>query len=202
MSEESEILLSPSILDRLIDYDRDDNGSGDDRLTPAEEAEESGFINMHRFDSKFLCRCVERDLNNLLRTIRSHADALPAHLGELSGSIYQYGLPDRTAFGFTVEATEQVAQDVRAAVAQFEPRLRNVSVSLESDAADPGLLHFVISGRVRARPTPQVIHFDARLSPQSKTFTVKERASHGATEDLLAYYTGPGGMTAGSGDVR
>jgi type VI secretion system lysozyme-like protein len=198
--------LSPSILDRLIDYDRDDDAPADTTedttLEGTEAPFESHFIHTQRFDAAFLCKAVERDLNNLLRTLRTQVDALPPHLAELATSVYCYGLPDRTSFGFTAEVTERVADDVRAVVALFEPRLHNIRVALESDPRDPGLVHFVISGRVRARPAPQVIHFDARLSPAAKTFTVKERSSQAASEDLFEYYLSASAAEGGPVDAR
>lgn len=192
MAEAQKILMVPSVLDRLIDYDRDDPDY-------EEHDDESGVITTTPYTAEFLMNQIVRDLENLLQTTRTATRALPAEYAELSASVYQYGLPDRISFGVTDADNERLADEVRRAIALFEPRLHSVRVRIERSAIETGQIDFLISAQIRARPVPKLVHFDARLSTGGRSFRVSERTGAASTESTLEYRLAQVQETAATG---
>lgn len=166
------LLMMPSVLDRLIDYDRDDPDFDADA-----ESEGTGTLSTTPYATDFLLRHLERDLENLLQTSRGSLKPLGPEYEELSTSIYQYGLPDRVSFRSTSTDQERLADEVRRAIANFEPRLQHVQVLLQEESLDGGQIKFLIRGQVRLRPAPRTVHFDAKLSTTLRAFKVNERTA-------------------------
>ena len=125
----------PSILDRLLDPEAGGVGG------------RAGYSVAQMIDS------VRRDLEDLLNTRRSVED-WPSDFVEVSNSLLAYGMPDLSAFNAGApREREELALLVRDAVMRFEPRLRDVRVSLaEAGNTQTPKAHFHIEARLRMEP--------------------------------------------------
>jgi type VI secretion system protein ImpF len=127
--------LLPSILDRLLDPE---SGGASGRR---------GYTVAQLIDS------VRRDLEDLLNTRQSVED-WPSDFVEVSDSLLAYGMPDLTLFNAGVpREREELALLIADAIARFEPRLRDVRVSLvEVGTIQTPKVRFHIEARLRTEP--------------------------------------------------
>jgi type VI secretion system protein ImpF len=144
-----ELLIEASVLDRLID---DDPGLAGDRPINRAESVRAYKAALHR------------DLDWLLNTRRSE-DPDPGRLPELARSVYHFGLPDITSLSRdSGESLAKLAQYVEQALASFEPRLTNVSVSVAPRENQPFAdVRFLVDAVLRLEPSPERITFDTVL---------------------------------------
>jgi type VI secretion system protein ImpF len=147
--------LMPSILDRLID------------------PESAGTAIIIGYDVPKMYRAVLRDLEDLLNTRQTYRD-MPAHLTEVHDSIMAYGLPDILSFdSVSTQERAQIGQSIQQVIERFEPRLREVHVSL----LDPGenwtrhSVRFRVDARLAVDPAPDVA-FDTVLEMASGQYRV------------------------------
>lgn len=135
-----------SILDRLID------------LEPGVSHEPV----QHRFLSLGQAKAsVVRDLENLLNTKRSIL-APSAECKELSSSLFVYGLQDFTTQNpKSSMVRQQLRQQIERVIARFEPRLRNVKVSLEASTKSERNLRFRINALLFVDPVMEPVTFDS-----------------------------------------
>lgn len=141
-------VLQPSLIDRLIDRE------------PGNRKEAQDARNQ---SLKELKDSLRRDLEWLLNSRRCPLDP-PASAKELRRSVYCYGLPDLT--GVSMSSSDdriRLARMVETAVALYEPRLQNVTVSMKPLTADSHLLRFQIEGLLRIEPAPARVFFDTTL---------------------------------------
>ena len=117
---DSNLPLLPSILDRLFD-DEPDLMSSDplwSRTRSAQEVREG----------------VRRDLEMLLNTVQTRPELADSD-SELANSILTYGLPDLTMRSLdNPTEKDMLCSLVRNVVERFEPRLREVRVSIRPNA--------------------------------------------------------------------
>jgi type VI secretion system protein ImpF len=140
--------IQPSLIDRLID--REPNNRNEAENARAQSLKE-------------LKDGVRRDLEWLLNSRRTPIEP-PTSDKELLRSVYCFGLPDIT--GVALSSTEdrhRLAHIVEAAIATFEPRLLNVTVSMMPSTADSHMLRFQIEALLRTEPAPARIFFDTTL---------------------------------------
>jgi type VI secretion system protein ImpF len=148
-----------SVLDRLIDYDP---GVSREPLSSRSQ------------NHKQLKETVRRDLEWLLNT-RTSVDRQMAQSLELNRSLATYGLPDFTNLGTNdVDDQKQVRWAIQEAISIFEPRLKDVLVTLQASQSSDRLLHFRIDARLRIDPAPEPISFDTVLQLVSGEYKVKE----------------------------
>lgn len=142
----NEIRVVPSVLDRLLD-------------TEPEVSSESAVSRGKNLEQ--LKQSVRRDLQSLFNTRQSQQ---PPAGGELQNSLLSYGLPDFSSAS-TVSMLDQnrIREALEKAVARFEPRLRNVVVTLLPAPATERALHFRIDARLRVEPAPAPVTFDTVL---------------------------------------
>jgi type VI secretion system protein ImpF len=157
---DNEIRITPSVLDRLIDY----------------EPELSQEPLMSRSKSlRQLKQSVKRDLECLLNT-RKVAVELPADLKEINSSLAAYGLPDFTAVNVKSSLDQdRMRRELETAIRTFEPRLEDVTVSLEPMRETERALHFRIDARLRVEPAPEPIMFDTVLRLDNGRYSVEEK---------------------------
>lgn len=138
-------ILQTSILDRLID----------------EEPGVSREPAQHRtFTIGQVKAAVTRDLENLLNT-RRNIQVPPATFEELNNSLFVYGVRDYTAQNpRSPAAKQQLRLDIEQTLRRFEPRLRNVTVQMESATASERNLRFRISALLVADPVTEPVTFD------------------------------------------
>jgi type VI secretion system protein ImpF len=140
--------ILPSLIDRLIDREPENR----------KEVQEGRNQSL-----KELKDSVRRDLEWLLNSRRTPAEPA-ASAKELWRSVYCFGLPDITGVALSSgEDRNRLARMVETAVASFEPRLQNVTVSMKPMAADSKVLRFQIEGLLRTEPAPARVFFDTTL---------------------------------------
>jgi type VI secretion system protein ImpF len=149
--------LQPSLLDRLID------------------PESAGSAIMTGYNEEKMYRAVLRDLEDLLNT-RQTRHEISAEDAELAGSILSYGLPDFvSAESMSATRRIEVGNAIREVIERFEPRLRDIHVTLLStdEASIKQTLRFRVSARLNADPSPDVA-FDTILEMASGHYQVTQ----------------------------
>lgn len=149
--------LQPSLLDRLID------------------ADSSGTSILTGYNADQMYQAVLRDLEALLNTRQIRDPALMAD-PELSQSILTYGLPDFvSAESLSSTQRTEIGHAIRKVVERFEPRLKEVQVTLLSkdDEALKQRLRFRVAARLNVNPSPDV-SFDTILEMASGHYQVTE----------------------------
>ena len=148
------------LLDRLIDLDP--KAGAEAPMTLAQSV-------------RALKASVRRDLEWLLNT-RRIPEAVPEELEELSQSLYSYGLPDISSMSRdAIESRIKLLRHVERTIAQFEPRLARVRVSMVEDDGGEGArreLRFVIEAILRMDPNPEQVVFDTVLEITSGEYQV------------------------------
>jgi len=161
---ESDMLVSSSILDRLIDNE------------PQTQVEAP----MTRPQSvRALKQSLRRDLEWLLNTRRT-----PEEVGdeypEVARSLYNYGFPDFTLFSLANPKDRvKLLRLLEAVVRIFEPRLDAVRViPINNDTKDlQKIVRFQIEGMLKMDPAPEQITFDTVLSLTSGEYQIKGERS-------------------------
>ena len=121
-----------------------------------------------------LKEAVRRDIEWLLNTRRIAEPADPAFV-EVQESLYHYGIPDITSLSAdSRETRKRLERYLSDAVIRFEPRLRNVRVTV-TDSGESHVRHvrFVVEGLLQIEPTPEQVAFDTVLEISSGEFQVK-----------------------------
>ena len=155
-----EIRITPSILDRLLDYEPD----------VSKEAPKSRVKSLNDLKSS-----VRRDLEWLLNT-RCVVDQIPERLEEVNNSLASYGLPDFT--GISVKGMSEQNRLIgmlETAIRVFEPRLMDVNVTLEPISNIERILRFRIDAQLKVDPIPEPITFDTVLQMGSGEFEIREK---------------------------
>jgi type VI secretion system protein ImpF len=153
--------FTPGLLDRLMDERRD---------TPPATP----------FSAEQFKDSVARDLEALLNT-RIALD--PAQLGaypHARASILHYGLADFAAFCLTSSLDRAaVCASLKDAIETHEPRLRDVTASLELDASGVNRLNFVIHARLAHDALSEPVNFNAVWQPSSLHYAIRRHSRPG-----------------------
>lgn len=146
--------LVPSLLDRLID------------------PESAGTAARPGYTLEQALRAIDRDIEDLLNT-HSAFGAIPDDYPELQRSSLTYGLPDvRQADVGVAEDRQRVASLLSRVLERFEPRLREVRVTMAQQSAQaPQRIEFRIEARLACEPAPPV-RFDGFLELKTGQSTV------------------------------
>jgi type VI secretion system protein ImpF len=120
---------------------------------------------------------VRRDLEDLLNTRQTHA-GLPQEYGEVYRSIVGYGLPDLTSLNpVTPHQRAELGRIIEAAIAHFEPRLRDVRAVVVDTADDKDRsVRYHVEARLCLEPAPEVA-FDTILELSTGHYSVKPSGS-------------------------
>lgn len=155
-----DVSITPSILDRLIDYEPN----------MSTEPPKSRLQNLRE-----LKLSVRRDIECLLNS-RCFTYDLDENLEELNASVAVYGLPDLTGVS-AKDPSEQhrMTRSIENAIEIFEPRFINVRVSLEPVSSVDKQLKFRIEASLNLEPTPEPVVFDTVLEMGSGNFAVIEK---------------------------
>jgi len=141
-----------------------------DRLTDPESAGSSSIIG---YTVEAMYHSVLSDLEDLLNSVQT-LQTIPAEFPMLRDSILGYGLPDLAstpAVSPVQRAT--VGKTIQRAVERFEPRLKNIKVTLLDPEANlvNASLRFRIDARLRVDPAPDVA-FDTVLELGSGKYII------------------------------
>jgi len=146
--------FAPGLLDRLMD-ERQDAAPG------------------QPFTSEQLKDSVARDLEALLNT-RLAIDPAALHgYPEARASLLHYGLADFAGYCLSSNIDRMaVCASIKEAIEVHEPRLRDVSATLDLVAGSVNRLDFVIHARLAVTPGAEPVHFNAVLQPSSLQYAV------------------------------
>jgi type VI secretion system protein ImpF len=155
-----EIRLTPSILDRLLDFE-----PGMSKEPPRSQAQSLADLK----------KSVKRDLEWLLNTRHTPIE-IPETLEELNESMAVYGLPDLTALSVkNPNEQNRLAKAIETSLRVFEPRFINVKVSLEPISSTDRQLRFHIEAHLDIEPVPEPVSFDTVLQVGSGEFAITEK---------------------------
>ena len=114
---------------------------------------------------------VRRDLQALLNARRINEAAGP-EMPDLRKSLFNFGLPDFSTYSLNSPNDRvQLTQHIEDTIELFEPRLRDVKVTvLESEAGDTRILRFKIEALLQMDPAPEQILFDGVRDPGNGEF--------------------------------
>lgn len=154
-----DLAVTQSLLERLID--NDPKAAADSPVSRAQSV-------------KVLKASVRRDLEWLLNTRRT-PDPAPDSMKELSQSLFNYGLPDFSSFSVSSPRDrDYLLLELERALAIFEPRLKDVRVSLvEAPVGYTRMLRFQIEGLLQMDPVAERISFDTLLQLNSGEYQVR-----------------------------
>jgi type VI secretion system protein ImpF len=103
---------------------------------------------------------VVRDLENLLNT-RKSIHAVPEADGHVTASLFTYGVRDFISYSpRSPSVRQQIRQEIERIIVLFEPRIRNVSVRLDTSAGVERTLRFRISGLLAVGSVTAPVTFD------------------------------------------
>jgi type VI secretion system protein ImpF len=156
---DNELSILPSVLYRLLD---DEPGTEREPIP-------NRFQNLRE-----LKKAVTRDLEDLLNTRQEMLEELPSEFAEVSRSLVSYGLPDFTSFSLlSKHDRNRIRRAVEQAIANFEPRLARVNVTLEPPRDHDRALRFHIEALLRLEPAPELVTFDAVLQLTTQKYVVQ-----------------------------
>ncbi len=156
---DNEIKITPSVLDRLIDYEPEVS-----REPPASRSR----------SLRQLKQSLKRDLEWLLNS-RQVPGGLPPDLEEINRSLASFGLADFTQLNVKTQADQnRLRRAIENAISSFEPRLEDVIVTLMPAEKNQNAVHFRIDARLRIEPAPEPVTFDTSLQVASGEYVVKE----------------------------
>ncbi len=103
---------------------------------------------------------VARDLENLLNT-KNFFSHLPLENDYLNGSLFVYGLPDFTSFNLrSPQVKLRLLKELEKAITRFEPRLRDVKMTIEESRENERSLRFKITAVLIIDPVTEPVTFD------------------------------------------
>ncbi len=157
--KDHEIRITPSVLDRLLDYEpKNSQESPKSRSKSLSELKQS----------------VRRDLEWLFNA-RKYIGKVDEKLEEIQASVAVYGLPDFTGIGVRDDKEqERMIKSLERAIKIFEPRFLNVKLTSEPISNLDNQLKFRIEASLDIEPTPEPIVFDTVLQIGSGEIEVKE----------------------------
>jgi type VI secretion system protein ImpF len=147
--------LKPGLLDRLMD-ERPDAGRG--APLTSEQLKDS----------------VARDLEALLNTRLAFDPAILNAFPEARASMLHYGLQDFAGYCLTSSLDRAaVCASIQDAIEAHEPRLREVTATLEATPGSVNRLSFIIHARLSLPDSSEPVNFNAVLQPSSLHYAVK-----------------------------
>lgn len=131
--------ITPSVLDRLID------------------PESQGTSWQRGYSPQQIMEIVRRDLEDLFNTHQSD-DNIDEAYSEVRGSIEAFGMPDLPSLVTrTSGRPDAIARTIAEVIARFEPRLKDVRVTLLGSSNRESLrARFQIEARLNMDPAPDV----------------------------------------------
>lgn len=155
-----EEVVTQSVLDRLLDLNPDEKA--DPPITRLESV-------------RRLKNALKRDMEWLLNTRHCPViDEMEDDPGELKRSLLNYGLPDISSMSVkSGKDHTRLLRQMEEAVVIFEPRLRNVRVTLSPVAKGSRTLRFGMEAMLMIDPAPEQVRFDTLLELTSGDIEVR-----------------------------
>jgi type VI secretion system protein ImpF len=118
---------------------------------------------------------VARDLEALLNTRVAIAPEQFDDYPHARASILNYGLADFAGMCLTSsEDREAICASLKNTIETHEPRLIDVSATLEPEGGSVNRLTFVITARLRVHPAAEPVNFNAVLQPSSLRYSISK----------------------------
>ena len=158
----SDLTVTQSVFDRLID--REPKAPADTAMNRAQSVRQ-------------LKASVRRDLEWLLNS-RRNPEPATEEMPELAQSLFNYGLPDFSSLSInSPRDRDYLLLELEHTVALFEPRLKDIRVSLVDEdalgATGVRILHFQIEGMLQMDPAPEQVSFDTVLQLSSGEYQIR-----------------------------
>jgi type VI secretion system protein ImpF len=94
---------------------------------------------------------------------------------EVNNSVYVYGIGDFTAKNPRSSAlSHKLRQEIEKTIARFEPRLRNVSVQIETQVENERSLRFRIVGLLVVEPIMESVAFDTYFDVNKGVYVISK----------------------------
>jgi type VI secretion system protein ImpF len=139
-----------------------------DRLTEVED-----WPTTRSQSTRFFRDGLKRDLEWLLNTRQPPIDEI-ASKPAAKASVINYGLPDISSLGFNSASDQRALRiAIETCLRNYEPRLMDIRVSLQSSDTVDRRLRFHIEGNMKLDPAPEEIAFDTVLELTSGEYKVK-----------------------------
>jgi type VI secretion system protein ImpF len=149
----SETLVTQSLLDRLTEVED----------WPATRSQ----------STRFFRDGLKRDLEWLLNTRQPPISEIASKAGA-KASVINYGLPDISSLGLNSASDQRALRiAIETCLRNYEPRLMDIRVTLQSSDTTDRRLRFHIEGNMRLDPAPEEIAFDTVLELTSGEYKVK-----------------------------
>lgn len=149
--------LQASVLDRLVD------------LEPGVSRES---VQHRLFNKNQIKAAVVRDLENLLNT-RRRITEIPESYEQLEESLFSYGLGDySTENPKSPVARRKLLQEIRKTIMRFEPRLKNVTIRMDSARQDERAFGFRITGMLVVEPLSEPVVFDTYFDVNRSEYVI------------------------------
>ena len=141
-----------------------------DRL---ETGNEEGILGGSATDIQIVRSSVMRDVENLLNTRRSIV-VPPDHFQYLNKSMFVYGLVDFVAQNpKDPNVRKTLKSSIQDTIGKFEPRLKDVSIEFDGEAANQHNLCFAVVATLHADPIHEPIFFDTWFSVNRGEYTIR-----------------------------
>jgi len=158
--EHQRILITPSVLDRLLDD------------WPKEQVEAQG---QPHFDLNLLKRAVARDMEALLNARSVDLDRDIEAYPQARNSMLDFGITDLSSLSLLDPGDRGYLRDkIRVTVERHEPRLARVRVSLDAPSGTERMLRFQVDAILNVLPTRPPVRFDATLLLSSNSCQIRE----------------------------
>jgi type VI secretion system protein ImpF len=155
--------LQPSLLDRLIDDDRD----------KTEETLKQRVLSMSQ-----LRQSVLRDLSWLLNATCLEAMVDLSDVPFVARSVLNYGMPALSGTNLTSLDIPKIEKKIKQAIIDFEPRIMPGSLKLElitnEQKMNQQAMSFKIEGNLWAQPLPIHLYIRSDLDLETGEVTVKD----------------------------
>ena len=117
---------------------------------------------------------IRRDLEWVLNT-RRHPEPAGAALPLLARSLYNYGVPDFSILSLDApKDRSRLTSDLQNAIEVFEPRLRDVRVSIvQLPNQESRAVRFQIDAMLQVDPAPQHVSFDTTLQLATGEYQIR-----------------------------
>lgn len=151
--------LTPSLLDRLIDYDPEQ------KVEPV--MSRSQVI-------RELRESVRRDLEVLLNT-RIRCESRPVEWTLADGTVINYGIPDYSGINLNSEDDQHAfAKQIQKIIMHYETRFKSVKIDvLKNEDSFDRTFRFRIDALLKVEPAVKPVVFDSSLENASRRFMVR-----------------------------
>jgi len=150
--------FTPGLFDRL---DADDDASYGRSRAPARKSD--GWK-----------ESITRDLEALLNTRSARLPDALAGYPEVSASVVNYGLIDFAGMCMTSDTDQQrICTAVRMAIERHEPRLHNVTATLQPRKGAINRVDFVITAELKNAPVADPMQFNAVFQPSLQRYSIQ-----------------------------